>query len=91
VNLLGFIPFGMILAMMLRQPRSLLAFAAMCGVMSLSIETGQVFLASRTPSVDDLLLNTLGGALGAWLGLGVRGRISRLSHPPCIPSDRGRG
>ena len=72
VNLFGFIPFGMILAMTLRPPRSVWALAAICCAMSLSIEAGQLFLAPRTPSVDDLLLNTLGGALGAWLGLRVR-------------------
>jgi VanZ family protein len=72
VNLFGFIPFGMILAMSLRRPRSVWALAAICCAMSLSIEAGQLFLAPRTPSVDDLLLNTLGGALGAWLGLRVR-------------------
>ena len=74
VNLFGFIPFGMILAITLRQPRSVWALAAMCCAMSLSIEVGQLFLAPRTPSIDDLLLNTLGGALGAWLGLRVRAR-----------------
>jgi VanZ family protein len=74
VNLFGFIPFGMILAMILRRPHSLFALAAMCCAMSLSIEAGQLFLATRTPSIDDLLLNTLGGALGAWLGLSARAR-----------------
>ena len=72
VNLFGFIPFGMILAMTLRQPRSVWVLAAIGCAMSLSIEAGQLFLAPRTPSVDDWLLNTLGGALGAWLGLRVR-------------------
>lgn len=74
VNLFGFIPFGMILAMILHRPRSLFALAAICCAMSLSIEVGQVFLATRTPSIDDLLLNTLGGAMGAWLGLRIRVR-----------------
>jgi hypothetical protein len=73
VNFFGFIPLGWILAMTLRRPKSLLALAAMGCAMSLSIEAGQILLAQRTPSVDDLLLNTLGGALGAWLGLRVRG------------------
>ena len=74
VNLFGFIPFGWILAIALRRPRSLFALAALCCAMSLSIETGQLFLATRIPSVDDLLLNTLGGTLGAWLALRMRDR-----------------
>jgi VanZ family protein len=27
-----------------------------------------VFLTSRSPSIDDVIFNTLGGALGIWLG-----------------------
>lgn len=69
LNLFGFIPFGMILAMTLHKPRSLWALGTLCCAMSLSIEAGQLFLAPRTPSMEDLLLNTLGGTLGAWLGL----------------------
>jgi hypothetical protein len=80
LNLCGFIPFGMILAMLLQRPRSLYAFAAICCAMSLSIEAGQLFIAPRRPSIDDLLLNTLGGALGAWLGLNVRVRSMVMNH-----------
>jgi VanZ family protein len=74
VNLLGFIPFGLALAMVLQRRYSLPAIAAMCCMMSLSIEAGQLYIATRTPSTDDLLLNTLGGTLGAWLGsrIGIR-------------------
>jgi len=74
VNLFGFIPFGMILVIFMHRCRALVIFAGMCCAMSLSIEVGQLFIATRTPSIDDLLLNTLGGTLGAWLGLSARAR-----------------
>ena len=66
LNLAGFIPFGLLLSLVVQRPLYLLT--SICCVMSLSIEAGQLMLAPRTSSIDDLLLNTAGGTLGAWLG-----------------------
>ena len=67
LNLLGFIPLGA-LFVCLRGGRYGLAIAtAACASLSLGIELGQLFLAGRVTETADLLLNILGGALGAWL------------------------
>jgi hypothetical protein len=68
VNLLGFLPLGYLVAMIRRPfPGAFLATTLAAGV-SLTIESGQFLLfAGRSPSIDDFILNTLGGALGAWL------------------------
>lgn len=68
INLLGFIPFGW-LVIILRWPHPgvLLAIALSAGI-SVTIETGQLLIFSeRYPSTQDVMMNTLGGALGAWL------------------------
>ncbi|MEA2080388.1 MAG: VanZ family protein [Pseudomonadota bacterium] len=68
VNLLGFVPFGWLVGM-LRRPRPgiLLATILAAGI-STTIETSQLlFLVDRSPSTEDLILNTLGGAVGAWI------------------------
>jgi hypothetical protein len=67
INLLGFVPFGWVVVM-LRRPRSgvLLAIILSAGISS-TIEAGQLLVfAERFPSTQDLIMNTLGGALGAW-------------------------
>ena len=40
-----------------------------CLGVSLVIETMQLYLPWRHPGVEDLMLNTLGGAAGAWAGI----------------------
>ena len=52
--------------------RSVLAVTALCASVSLGIETGQLFFAGRVTETQDLILNTLGGALGAWVGMQLR-------------------
>lgn len=68
VNLLGFIPFGW-LVVMLRWPRpGVVAATVLSAGISLTIELGQLLVfAGRYPSTQDIILNALGGALGAWL------------------------
>jgi len=68
VNFIGFVPLGW-LVIMARKPRPgfLRAIVFAAGV-SLIIETGQLLIfTSRVPSTEDLILNTLGAAVGAWL------------------------
>lgn len=70
VNLLGFIPFGLLFAVLLsnRQRRAgyVIIAVTLCGfAISLGIETIQAWIPTRSSSSLDLLLNTLGAAVGA--------------------------
>jgi hypothetical protein len=66
LNVLLFVPFGIGLA--LTGAPALAAIALMCGV-SLGIETLQlVALAGRHASVGDLVMNSVGGAIGFLIG-----------------------
>lgn len=77
VNLLGFVPLGALLVWW---------FPAMIGVgratvcallLSLVIELTQFMLPWRYPGLDDLVLNTAGGLIGAWLIAGAGARRLR--------------
>lgn len=74
-NLLGYVPLGFlaVLASMRRGvSRGWLWVAfALPSLLSLTLETVQVFLPSRVQSNVDWLLNTVGGLLGAVLALGL--------------------
>ena len=67
VNLLGFAPLALMLALMWNG-LSVAAIALLCGGLSLAIETGQVYVLGRNPSLGDLLFNIAGAALGALIG-----------------------
>lgn len=71
-NLLGYIPFGtgVFLAVAHRTGRwtALAAAVAAAGGLSYAMEFLQHFIPGRFPSLRDWVNNTLGGALGAWLG-----------------------
>jgi VanZ like family len=78
LNILMYVPLGCLLGLLARR-RDRRTFAVLvltvAGV-SLAFETAQLLLPSRFPSVDDLICNTLGGALGIWLGLRLRPRLA---------------
>ena len=88
INLLGYAPFGFLLALAgLHRLRSALWAIGLAvlgaGLVSLSMEALQGYLPSRVPSSVDLALNTLGAALGAggaWAlsGAGLLKRWARL-------------
>ena len=64
INLLGFVPLGLLMGAWGKgwlggTGKLLLIFAA-----SMTIESLQVFIPGRYPSIDDLILNTLGGGIG---------------------------
>ena len=77
VNLVGFVPVGLVLVWALRRwtalgESSLFWLAIFVGFsLSLSIETTQAFLPGRVSTAGDLALNTAGSALGALLGRAV--------------------
>lgn len=73
LNLLGFIPLGMILCALFNETggmirkNSVLLSSGFCFLISLSIETAQVWMPSRSSQMMDLVLNTLGAFLGVML------------------------
>lgn len=81
VNLAGFVPLGFLLAAWFAAPgRPCRAGAVLLTLVagftvSLLIETGQGFLVTRTSSVSDLALNTLGAGLGALVFAAAAGRL----------------
>jgi VanZ family protein len=76
VTLFGFVPFGLLLAVLLSKrawrTRHVVTAVILSGfIISLGIETAQAWMPTRSSSAVDLLLNTLGAALGA---VGIRKR-----------------
>jgi VanZ family protein len=73
VNVLAYVPLGLLLALTLREHFGALrsGFFAILGALALSLalEFLQLYLPSRTSSNVDLLTNTLGGLLGALFAL----------------------
>lgn len=71
LNLLGFIPLGMILCALFNETggvirkNAVLLSSGFCFLISLSIETAQVWMPSRSSQMIDLVLNMLGAFLGA--------------------------
>lgn len=78
VNIMGFVPFGVCLFLHRRRTASAPRFADALfvvvagGVISLTIETIQVWLPTRASSLTDLLANTVGTLLGVLLALALR-------------------
>jgi len=71
-NIVGFMPLGVFLfayfSCSLEPKQSMLA-AVICGAtLSLSIEILQAYIPGRSSGTTDILTNTLGAFLGAWLG-----------------------
>lgn len=65
VNLFGFVPFGALLAWSRPGRRRRCEVPAIV-LLSLAIEVSQYWSPYRYPSINDLMLNTLGGVLGLW-------------------------
>lgn len=97
-NVLGYGPMGFLLAVgLLRTGRVRFAVRASvlaCAVLSLAMETLQVYLPSRVPSNLDLFLNVVGGLLGAGFAsamarFGVLQRWGRWRHAWFVGEARG--
>lgn len=78
VNLLGYIPLGLLgVAAAIRSGRGLrgaLVLGLLPGpLLSFLMETLQFFVPGRVPSLSDLALNSVGSTLGALLGLVLHG------------------
>ena len=63
-NVLAFVPFGMILPMLTPKCRNFFHIVLLGFDFSLFVETIQLISKVGSFDVDDLILNTLGGALG---------------------------
>lgn len=69
LNFLCFLPFGVLLSQLsfLRSP--IVVATVYCFLLSLCVETAQLFLPRRYASIADVTLNTLGGFFGAALSI----------------------
>lgn len=69
VNFFGFIPLGFLFVVFYPGWSNVRRVAIICLGISLVIEATQVFLPWRHPAAEDVILNTLGGGAGAWVGI----------------------
>ncbi len=71
-NIVLYFPLGLALGLSLRKRhtlmQSIVRASLLCFLLSLSIEFVQQFLAERIASNVDIMSNSLGGLMGAWLG-----------------------
>lgn len=95
-NVLAYVPLGFLLIARMRARglpgTSGMALTVLTGLfLSLGVESLQQFLPSRTPSMIDLLTNSIGTLMGAWAGLllGVRSsfaaRLRAARAAWCVP------
>lgn len=77
-NVLMFVPFGVLVGLLLDRPRW--AVVLLAAATSATIETVQRWVPARFPTLQDLVLNTLGAALGVVaLEVVLRVRVRRAS------------
>jgi VanZ family protein len=67
LNFLCFIPLGVLIASLSWVERPLVAAGVVCGMLSLLVESLQLFIPGRFSTFSDLLLNTGGAVAGAYL------------------------
>lgn len=80
-NVIGFMPCGFFLPIVSRRGRRWYNAILLCFALSLCIEVTQLVCKVGSFDVDDLLLNTLGGAIGYMINRIVQKiRIRRKSH-----------
>jgi VanZ like protein len=77
-NIAMYLPLGCLLGMMAHRHnrRTFGAMVLAVAAVSLAFETAQLFISSRFASIDDLIFNTLGGALGLSLGFRLKKRAA---------------
>lgn len=94
-NLLLLLPFGILAPMVWPGLRSFRSFIVAAAGVSTAIELGQLLIATaygfpvRVADVDDVLLNTLGAALGFVAGRRLAGRMGHAEDRLRRPAGRG--
>ena len=76
-NIVLFVPFGLVLPLLFDRMQTLLSVLWRVAVISAFIESLQIFTRSRAVDVDDIILNTLGGAIGFLIFLAIRSLAER--------------
>lgn len=67
-NIILFVPFGLLLSFLLKK-KPLIKITSLGFLLSLLIEVIQyIYPTGRVSDINDLILNTLGAFLGAWIG-----------------------
>jgi VanZ family protein len=84
-NTVMYLPLGCLLGMMVRRRnrRSFGALLAVIAGISLTFEVLQLLVPNRYPSIDDVIFNTAGGALGVCLGFWLMAQLA-----PWLPERR---
>ncbi|MWV60023.1 VanZ family protein [Rathayibacter sp. VKM Ac-2754] len=86
-NVLLFVPFGLLGALLLRARWAWLAIV-LAAATSTAIETAQLLLLSaRYSSTQDVLMNTLGATLGAAAGIVLRAWLTARERRRAAESD----
>ncbi len=86
-NILFFLPFGLILALIVAQKYPLNSFALLLtvtaagGLFSLTIELLQLFLPSRTAGIPDIISNMIGSGLGFFIVYALQRKKGPLNGP----------
>lgn len=82
-NIFAFSPFGFMLPIIVKKGKGWIATVFSTFIFSLIIESCQLFMKVGVFDVDDLLLNTLGGAIGYiayWISLKGYRAYDRRKH-----------
>lgn len=82
-NIIGFLPFGFILPIILRDTRGIFKITILGFTFSALVECLQLYLRVGSFDVDDMLLNTIGAMIGYLLFLlcnGIRKNIGKLGE-----------
>lgn len=85
-NVVMFAPVGFLLPLATRL--GIRGVVAICASLSVTVELLQLML-GRSLDIDDVLLNTLGGAFGAAVGVTVAAWLRRRSSHPRSTTKRG--
>ncbi|WP_091271135.1 VanZ family protein [Alteribacillus persepolensis] len=69
-NIMMFIPFGVLTALIsYRKRRAFWLIPLLSVLLSMFIEVNQFIFTHRVANIDDVILNTAGGIIGAWFTL----------------------